>query len=377
MTLLLGILTVALIATALGWRRAAKRAEAMASALQQTRAELARIERETAQQGAQLDALLQGLSEAVVRVDRRGHVQQANARARAWLGIDRLGISLRAFYRDPDWWDALEAHLGSGKSGALPVMRVAHRILEPRVIALADGSFLLIALDVTARAEAEAARKRFLDGLLHDLKTPIAALLGSARSIEAFGDEDEALRKELAAGIAEEAKSVARLLDQLLALEAPQEEGCSDAASVAQSAVERAQRRRRKLKITYEADRAPLPVAVGEATLARALDNLLENALAHAKSRVSVRLQSDEAHILLEVRDNGMGVPEEALPRLGERFFRVDAARSRKRGGHGLGLAIVKEGIERCGGKVRFANAPEGGLIVRLWLPKAQESDSS
>ncbi len=325
--------------------------------------------------GRRLDVLFSAVNEVVMRVDRLGRVMAANSHASNIFDMDsapKLPQSMLLFYRDPDWQKAFSSALRSlPDSSVLPDMQVGDRILAPRLASLGKKQALLLCVDVTEKQRAEARHKSLYSNLMHDLKTPLTSLLGYARSMEKFGD-DAGFRKEAAEVIANEAKHVNQLFDALLTLDQidasaqGSEESC-DAVVVLQQVCEMClpQAKEKGLVFKYEFNKGnSAPVNILDANLERVLSNLVANAVSYSPVggtiKLSLQQQGEESIIVIE--DEGDGIPEDELPHVTERFYRVDKARSRNVTGHGLGLAIVKELLDATGGTLELSNTEPHGL---------------
>lgn len=379
--------TLVCVALAIRLRRMRESYEKRLDALREARAG---IDETLKFQAHRFDALLDAMSEAVFRLDAEGKVLAANARARQVFrldGVDVQGRPMIFFYRDPDWLETFAQHLRRlPEPGRLANMQVGKWVLAPRLAPLGSNQALLLCMDVTDQVRLEQQRRTFLANLMHDLKTPLTSLLGYARSLETFG-HDEAFRRDAAKVIADEAKHVNRLLDALLTLDQIEFAQHLESAQCCLSDVLRKVRaglqpRLKAKRLSWEGsdeDELSLDVAMAEEDVGRILTNVFDNAVRYAPqgSKIHVSHETGDGMLTLTVEDEGPGVPEEALPRLTERFFRVHKARSRKEGGHGLGLAIVKEMLEAHGGEVRLSNRPPHGLCVRMRLPLANKNGAS
>lgn len=339
---------------------------------------------------ARVDALMEALDEPVFRLDRQGRVLSANRRAKEVFHLSRagsLGQSLLFYYRDPDWHEQFSRHMVALDTAvALPAMEIYGRVLAPRLVPLGRDQVLLFCMDITDLHRLERQRRTFLANLMHDLKTPLTSLLGYARSLERFG-EDEAFRQEASRVIADEAMHVNRLLEAMLTLdqiefaERDRDARC-DAQEVVRKLLEalapRAEERSIRFVLEDAHDHTMLALPVED--LERMLSNVLENAIRYSPAGGCIRVQItelDEGFLRLRIEDEGPGVPENDLPRLTERFYRVDKVRSRREGGHGLGLAIVKELVDLHQGRLTICNRDPHGLRVDIALPKAGMHRSS
>ena len=339
------------------------------------------LETMLATSGRRLDVLLSAMHEAVMRVDRLGRVLAANQRARELFGIahgTELPQSMLVFYRDTDWYRAFSRGLKAlPEASSMPEIPLSGRILSPRLTPLGQEQALLLCVDMTELYKLEEQRRTFLSNLMHDLKTPLTSLLGYARSLEKF-DDDPAVRKEAAQVIGDEAKRVNHLLEALLTLDQIEfsvrdADAVCDAAVVLQKVFDllRPQAEKKFIQLNCDIPNDFPALAIAAPDMERLLVNVLENAVRHSpeQDRVDVHFTQQDGGALITVSDQGLGVPPKKLPRLTERFYRVDRSRERGKGGHGLGLSIVKELAEWHGGQLELANRPEGGLEVRVQLP--------
>ncbi len=327
-----------------------------------------------------LDALLSDVNEAVLRLNSSCMVIAANPCAREVfaIGNEALPLPMLRLYRDADWNAMLiRAIADLPAKTKLPQIELPERILEPRIARLDNGEVLLLCLDVSMRHRLEQQRRTFLSNLMHDLKTPLTSLLGYARSMESFGDQAD-FRKEAAAVIADEAKHVNHLLDVLLTLDQAEfgqknAGACCDGIEVIRRACNMLEPQCVEQQITLqcEYDGAALPLVASFDDVDRIVTNLLVNAINHAPegSQISVQLQRRGEYCAIAIEDEGPGIPEKHLPRVTERFYRVDKARSRQHNSHGLGLAIVKELLDGYGGALSLRNRKPHGLRAEFTLP--------
>ena len=337
-----------------------------------------------ATRGRRLDVLLSTISEVVLRVDEQGRVLGGNEQAEALFNFKHgivLPQSILVFYRDSEWLKAFQQAIDAlPEQRTLPEMKVNGRVLLPRLAALGDKEALLLCLDVTAYTHLQQKQKSLLENLMHDLKTPLTSLLGYARSMEAFAD-DEALRREATTVIVKEAKHINNLMNSMLTLNQIEHDKSEHGAScsiihvhqqVWDSLQHKVQAKGIKLDVYVDLDNEM--VGMSEVDCHRILMNIAENALKFSPegSNIFCRIVEQEACIAVSIQDQGYGIPEIHLKRVVERFYRVDNVRGReKQEGHGLGLAIVKETLERDGGHLHLENSEEAGLLVTIAMPKA------
>ncbi|MDX8412225.1 MAG: ATP-binding protein [Mariprofundaceae bacterium] len=374
------LLLAALGACLLRLRRQGRALAEKQRQLQELNQQRGNLEHVLERRGRRLDVLFSAVNEAVMRVDRLGRVLALNAQANRVFQpspLIELPQSMLLFYRNPTWHKGFaDALKRLPEASALPDIEVGEWVLASRLASLGKEQALLLCVDMTEQAKLEKQRRTFLSNLMHDLKTPLTSLLGYARSIQSFGDDVE-LRQEAAQVIADEAKHVNSLLDALLTLDQiefgdrPAGAYC-DAAHIVRQVCDackpqlEAQSIRLQLQCPEQAT-----VAMAEDDLHRCLGNVLDNALRHSPSggAISVDASAEGGDCIINIRDNGPGIAAEHLDRITERFYRVDAARSRALGGHGLGLAIVKETLLLYAADVRFSNRQPHGLCVKLMIP--------
>ncbi len=226
---------------------------------------------------------------------------------------------------------------------------------------------------MVARSEYEELRAGFTAAVSHELRTPLARLLTLLESAELPGADLQKLLRQ-ARGEVEE---MTELVDDILFLSELERErevvslGETEAAPVLRAAVDERLERAELAGITLrlEIEDEGLLVPLRRRMLRTVVENLLENAIRYAGEGATcvLSLRSGDGHVVFEASDDGAGIPEEDVPRLFERFFRSDRARTTR--GSGLGLAIVKHVVEAAGGSVEARGAPGRGLDVRLRLP--------
>ncbi len=326
------------------------------------------------------DAILAALDEGIVLFDGSGSVLYANGSARRLLGTavanakQLVPTSLRGM---------VEAAAGGGRpSPAETALGADGRTIQATAVQVPDDrSVLLILRDTTQTRRVDAIRRDFVANASHELKTPVASIQALAQTIgSALDDRGTAAR--FAAQLEGEAGRLSRVIADLLdlsRLEAAERGGelvrldllvTDEAGRVRGRAAEAG------LSVTVHAD-TPVVVSGAARDLSLMVRNLLENAVQYTKpgGHIQVSLAADHAVAVLEVRDDGIGIPAKDQPRIFERFYRVDRARSRETGGTGLGLAIVKHVAEAHDGTVRVAGELGQGSTFTVGLPLASVRD--
>jgi two-component system phosphate regulon sensor histidine kinase PhoR len=321
-----------------------------------------------------------------------------NPAARALLGEG--GADLAALLRNPTLRGAVDRALaGAGTQTAEVTLPVpVERELLATVIQLdpplADGGRILLVLsDRTRERRLEQMRADFVANASHELRTPLTSLIGFIDTLIGPAADDREAQRRFLPIMAEQAGRMGRLIEDLLSLsrieltEHTPPTGETDLAVLARRGAEALAPRLAARRITLDiAVEEGLPPVVGDADqLSQVLTNLLDNAVKYGREGGTVRLwlrrdgpggekARRRAGVALSVTDDGAGIPRVHLPRLTERFYRVDAARSRAVGGTGLGLAIVKHIVNRHRGLLEIESEEGRGSTFTIWLPAAVEA---
>lgn len=241
-----------------------------------------------------------------------------------------------------------------------------------------DGSALLVVSDVTDRRRLEAVRRDLLANASHELKSPAASIQAAAETIASAVHDDPAAVPGFAARLEREAIRLSRIVSDLLDL-SRLESGSELGETVALDAIVREEAERfavpaAEAGLMLSTQAALVPTIHGSARdLALLVRNLVDNAIRYTRpgGRVDVDLVAEGGEAILTVRDTGLGIPSRDVPRVFERFYRVDRARSRETGGTGLGLSIVKHVVENHGGRVSVQSELGRGSRFEVRLPTA------
>ena len=227
----------------------------------------------------------------------------------------------------------------------------------------------------------EESRRRFVSDASHELKTPLAAIRLLTDSILQTNNIDPATTREFVSDIGQEAERLSRITEDLLRLTRLDSDVLEPAAAVDVLPVLQQVLRMmeliaedRNISITYQAEEGCRVLSTRD-ELQQIIYNLTDNAVKYDRDggRVEVRLTKRDGFAELTVADDGVGIPEEDIPRIFERFYRVDKARSRAAGGTGLGLSIVSDTVKKRNGTITAANRPVGGAVFTVRLPLAPE----
>lgn len=356
-----------------------------------------RLQAKEVRQPGLADAVLAHIPDPVILVDQRTLVVEANAAARVLLPGLKTGHPLSFALRSPDVLGAIDQVLGSGNplrieySERIPTERTFEVHIGPlksdaSMIDLGPGVVLFFR-DLTSARRLEAMRADFVANASHELRTPLASLLGFIETLQGPARDDAKARERFLDIMRGQAQRMKRLIDDLLSLSriemrahvAPT--GTVDLRSVTSQMVETLSPLARERGVTLNAQLPdhPVPVLGDRDELLRVLENLIENAVKYGQSggRVDVELarragsgQEAQPQAVLSIQDYGPGIAPEHLPRLTERFYRVDVAESRDKGGTGLGLAIVKHIVNRHRGHLEISSEPGQGARFSVVLPE-------
>jgi len=375
-------------------RALARALNTMAARLQQ------RVESERTARG-ELEAILGGMAEGVVALDAAEQVLLMNAAAARLLGLEEplaAGSPLWRVLRFPELERELRAVLarpeagpgtpdvrsfdatpqGNGRTLAISIAPLSIEGLETR-----RGAVVLLS-DVTTTRRLDQMRSDFVANVSHELRTPLTAIMG-ALEILAEPSTDEATEArfvEIAARNAARLKAIVNDLLDLSSLEAQSESlaraPLSTSAALRNAAAALAGAAQKKgVQLEVEAPRSSRADVLGdESRLEQCFTNLLANAIQYtpAGGRVTARARSLEDEVEVVVEDTGIGIPATALPRVFERFYRVDRGRGRDTGGTGLGLALVKHIALAHGGRVDVASEEGHGSVFTVRLPRRSEA---
>ncbi len=354
-----------------------------------------------ANQRNELMAVLASMDEGVVAIDPEERVMSLNQASIRLLNLDPLSVIGRPMVeavRNSTLQDLVKHALedenpaqaelsvktGGGRgntSGAdiTTLQLVAHtsalRDAQGRRIGV-----LLVIRDVTRLRQLETVRRDFVANVSHEVKTPVAAIKAAAETLRGILPEDDADVQRFMGMIVRQADRLNAVVDDLLNLARLEQEAQQHRIKVvptcvlevlqaAQEATATAARNKRiMVRVMCPAD---LIAGVNAGLLEHAVSNLLDNAIKYSPdgSKVDVTVRGDEGELVITVTDQGMGIEPEHLPRIFERFYRVDKARSRALGGTGLGLAIVKHVAQAHDGRVSVESTPGKGSTFKLHLP--------
>jgi two-component system phosphate regulon sensor histidine kinase PhoR len=341
------------------------------------------------------EAILQGLPIPLLLLDAERRVIRLNRAAGELVGTGGVGRDLTASLRHPALVQAVDAVLAGEAardlefSLAVPVERHFAAHVRRLTADLPDIAAILTLNETTIAKRAEQMRADFVANASHELRTPLATLLGFVETLRGPAKDDESARERFLGIMQDQAQRMTRLVNDLLSLsrielfEHTPPTAEVDLAETLRGVIDalkpQAQERGMRLELELARD---FPKAIGdEDQLAQVFQNLIVNAIKYARAGTPVTVRGWHAHsspgliggqagaAAVAVIDRGEGIERRHLSRLTERFYRVDAARSRQLGGTGLGLAIVKHIVSRHRGTLTIESEVGHGSTFTVYLP--------
>jgi two-component system phosphate regulon sensor histidine kinase PhoR len=362
----------------------------------ENRAEALRRERD------ELAILVSSVSEGILLVGPGGRIIHANPAVRALLGLPRdcRGQPLSSIVRNAELRTMVERS-ANGETVRAEISLDDRRLLVHGQPVPANGQIdpvtapggVIALVDLTELKRLEGVRRDFVANVSHELKTPLTSIRGYVETLLS-DDVDPSLQRQFLDVIQKNAERLHSIVEDLLdlsRLEAgawhPELEELS-LARVVEEVWQEFDARARDLRIDFVPPPDDVMVEADEYGLRQILSNLFDNALRHTHEGGSIRVRfrahvappagtgpkdiAERELVTVEVQDTGSGIPGDALPRIFERFYRVDPARSRAEGGTGLGLSIVKHLVETMHGEVSAASELGKGTTIRVRLPAAR-----
>lgn len=342
-----------------------------------------------------MHVLAEALPDPVILLSRDGQVLFYNRPAEDLFPSLRDGVHISLVIRTPEFLDAVSS---APKRGRAVTVNYAQRVPVGRRMAVTvaplarssehDGNILVFLRDLTEGERINQMRADFITNASHELRTPLASLRGFIETLQGTAKDDRGARERFLPIMAEQASRMTRLIEELLSLSrvemnahvAPSD--LVDLNDILGQAGDTLEPLADDAGISMEIARFPGPAMVlGERDeLLQVLQNLVQNALKYGNPDGQVRVEAKHIPSLgrqgsgryaISVVDDGPGIPPEHLPRLTERFYRVDVASSREKGGTGLGLAIVKHILNRHRGELTISSEPGKGSTFTVMLNEA------
>jgi two-component system phosphate regulon sensor histidine kinase PhoR len=332
---------------------------------------------------------IDALPEAVIVIDAADRVRAVNAPAQMLFPAVRPDDLLARGLRAPDVLDAVARARSSGHPERatwlerVPVERFFELSVAPMEGPGIEPTMVLTLRDLSEARRVERMRVDFVANASHELRTPLASLLGFVETLQGPAREDAPARIKFLGIMREQAQRMTRLVDDLLSLSRIEQnlhlrpQTPVDVVSILRHIADTLAPMARDNEVVLKLQAPAVVIVRGDRDeLLRVVENLVENAIKYGASeqsgvdrQVEIILTAQERHCVLRVRDHGPGIAPEHLPRLTERFYRVDDGQSRAKGGTGLGLAIVKHIVARHRGRLGIESQPGAGATFSVTLP--------
>ena len=341
-----------------------------------------------------LETVFSSMSEGVMLLDAEGRVELVNREMEEMIGRtsgEMVGMTVLEAFRNVELHDALERFRGQGETlyeeislgDGLPVMMDV-AISAVRDEAAGGGKTMLVFHDVTRLKRLEQIRTDFVANVTHEIRTPLTAIIGFVETLEQGAADDREKALGFLRTIRENAERLNRLVDDLLTLSAIElgevtlnlervDLGKAWERSLALISPKAAEK---GVTIAGGIPDALPPIRADRDRLAQVLVNILDNAVKFTTAGGSVSVTAgpaEEGFLAVRIADTGIGIPKGEIPRLGERFYRSERARSREMGGTGLGLSIVKHLLMAMQGRLGIASTVGRGTTVSLYFPLYRE----
>jgi two-component system phosphate regulon sensor histidine kinase PhoR len=326
---------------------------------------------------ALLAAVVTSLEEGVIAVDSGDQVVQANDAARRLLGISAsIPFSVDLLPREPLLRDALSDAMRGARSGPIEISLNGHTLLLT-ANALRHGGAVLALSDVTSTRKLEAVRRDFVANVSHELRTPLTVIAGFS---ETLGEEgvSPAQRRQFSEMIVNNTTRMQRIVDDLLDLSRIESGGwipnpklvnVADAVEDVMTGL-RANVAQKGIEFEARIDPGARDVYADRTALGQILSNLLENAIRYTShGTVALESKAVDGGVEISVSDSGTGIAAKHLPRIFERFYRVDSGRARESGGTGLGLSIVRHLVDAHGGRIDARSTEGAGTTIKVFFP--------
>lgn len=346
-------------------------------------AEVETLQLELTRQQRRRLALIDGMPIPMLICDEEAILRHANRHALEWFGFRHMtGKSLLALTFSYDLYLLMlkAARRESAVSGEITFSFPKERQTEAHIWFLGEADshklFAIALIDKSELMRLEQVRRDFVANVSHEFRTPLASVRSLAETIHDDPDMPHTTRQRFLNLIIQEADRLTRIAEDLLTLTRVESmqpvREVFELAPVIQQAVQEMESSAQRAQISLSAELEPnLHLLASRDQILQVALNLISNAIRYNKPQgsIAVRVYSEGQSAVLEVADTGIGIPSEALPRIFERFYRVDKTRSRTEGGTGLGLAIVKHIVESHGGTVEVESEYRVGSVFRVRLP--------
>ena len=332
------------------------------------------------QKKKEFNSVISNMNEGLILINTHEEIISINNAAVQMFHTDPTVKTITQACRIPEMSDLVKNLFNNGSAETVCTIRgrrlqlSGHAITSYGVLTGAD----IIAYDITEEYEAEQTRREFTANVSHELKTPLQSIMGSAELLENHlvqpKDQDNFIHK-----IRFEAKRMLDLIDDIIRLSqldegAPVETNILNLSDMANEAKEAVSTIAEKKHVTLHMDLQPAKIRANNRLVYEIIFNLMDNAIRYNKENgtVTVQTYTDGNESIVSVTDTGIGIPEDAINRIFERFYRVDKSHSRSTGGTGLGLSIVKHAVSLCKGQISVKSRQNVGSTFTVRFPVAR-----
>jgi two-component system phosphate regulon sensor histidine kinase PhoR len=364
----------------------------LAAALNKMAQQLGEKIRVITEQRNELETILSAMREGILACDSDERIITLNDAAGLLLGIDLFtakGHTVQETVRNADLQRFINRILSEQKEAEVEIVlhgpEKKNLLLTGTVLRDSEGKkigALVVLSDTTRLRHLENIRREFVANVSHELKTPITSIKGYVETLQEGAIDDKGNARKFLEIIFKQADLLNALVDDLLSLSKLEQEAEYAEVRLAEETVRRiieaaiaayeARARERHIQVALHCN-DEVAVMANARLFEQAVGNLLDNAIKYSEPRgtVEIEVTQNKGEVTIKVNDHGCGIAPEHLPRLFERFYRVDKGRSRELGGTGLGLAIVKHIIQAHGGDVTVESTPGKGSTFTIHLPRA------
>jgi len=357
----------------------------LVSALTEWHAEIETRVRDLSDARLRLESVLRAMDEGVLVFDSVGRIAMTNRALSLLLDVKRdvVGRTCLEVFRNEDLDDAVRKALDGHAVDAVEFQTYGSRVLRALVSSMGDGEVrrkaaVMVLEDLTDIRRVDRIRRDFVANVSHEFKTPLTSIRGYAETM--ISESEDPSHRDFADTIRRNARYLESLVNDLLVLARIEAEPPSvfedvDIVSLINEQVSLRGKPPASERHNVQIDCPPIAFRADTGRLSIALSNLIDNAIRYNRPggviRISGRTERDA--VVLDVSDQGYGIPSEELPRIFERFYRVDKARTRNAGGTGLGLAIARHAVESQGGTLTVVSHAGSGSTFTIRIPLRAE----
>ena len=346
--------------------------------------ELTKNMSEISREKNRLEILLHNMSDGVISFSKDGDLMLANAAATEMLGLEEMTMDFSQFIRAYDINSAVYLDMGNEPSKKV-IFPVGKQFINANFSPYYDTAgriegVVVVLQDITEQKKLDDMRKEFVANVSHELRTPLTTVKSYTETLIEGAIEDREIALDFLSIIDSEADRMAFLVRDLLQLTRfDNKQVRLDITEIEMNEFLNITVRQNKIhaeaknqELTFEPYPHDVVIYGDRDRVGQVVNNIVTNAIKYSLEQAQIRIYigEDAQYYKISVRDTGMGISREDLPRIFERFYRVDKARSRAMGGTGLGLAIAKEIMEGHGGRLTAESEYGKGTVMTMWFPK-------